>query len=52
LISIITPSRRVPVAQLINPAFDTRLSAAQSALARVVEEEIAESIVVTALRRR
>jgi hypothetical protein len=38
LVSIITPSRRVPVAQLINPAFDTRLSAAQSALARVVDE--------------
>ena len=38
LVSIITPSRRVPVAQLINSAFDSRLAAAEAALARVVEE--------------
>src|SRR5713101_6247006 len=38
LVSIITPSRRVPVARLINPGFDNRLSAAEAALARVVQE--------------
>jgi len=37
-ISIITPSGRVPVARLINLAFDSRLSAAEAALARVVLE--------------
>jgi len=37
-VSILTPSRRVPVAQLINSAFDSRLAAAEAALARVVEE--------------
>jgi hypothetical protein len=37
-VSIITPARRVPVAQLINSAFDSRLSAAEGALARVVQE--------------
>jgi hypothetical protein len=38
VVSILTPSRRVPVARLINSAFDSRLSAAEAALARVVEE--------------
>jgi hypothetical protein len=38
LVSIITPSRRVPVAGLINSAFDSRLSAAETSLARVVSE--------------
>ena len=38
LVSILTPSRRVPVARLINSAFDSRLSAAEAALARVVAE--------------
>jgi len=38
LVSILTPSRRVPVARLINSAFDSRLSAAEAALARVVHE--------------
>src|SRR2546425_6736861 len=38
LISILTPSRRVPVPRLINSAFDSRLSAADAALARVVTE--------------
>lgn len=38
VVSILTPARRVPVARLINSAFDTRLSAAESALARVVSE--------------
>lgn len=38
LVSILTPSRRVPVARLINAGFDNRLSAAEAALARVVEE--------------
>jgi len=38
LVSIITPSGRVPVAHLINSAFDSRLSAAEAALARVVLE--------------
>jgi len=38
LISILTPSRRVPVARLINSAFDSRLSTAEAALARVVSE--------------
>jgi len=37
-IAIVTPSRRVLVAQLINSAFDTRLSAAEAALIRVVQE--------------
>jgi hypothetical protein len=37
-VSIITPSRPVLVAQLINSAFDTRLSTAEAALARVVQE--------------
>jgi hypothetical protein len=37
-IAMITPARRVPVARLINSAFDTRLSAAEAALARVVAE--------------
>jgi hypothetical protein len=37
-VSIITPSRRVPVARLINSAFDSRLSTAEAALARVVQE--------------
>jgi hypothetical protein len=38
LVSIITPSRRMPVARLTNFAFDSRLSAAEAALARVVAE--------------
>src|ERR1700682_312476 len=38
VVSIHTPSRRAPVAQLINSAFDSRLSAAEAALARVVQE--------------
>jgi len=38
LVSIITPSGRVPVARLINSAFDSRLSAAEAALVRVVQE--------------
>ncbi len=38
LVSILTPSRRVPVARLINSAFDSRLSAAEAALARVVAQ--------------
>src|ERR1700682_2714667 len=38
LVSILTPSRRVPVARLVNSAFDSRLSAAEAALARVIEE--------------
>jgi hypothetical protein len=38
LVSIITPSRRVPVARLINSGFDDRLAAAEAALARVVAE--------------
>src|ERR1700682_3516868 len=38
LVSILTPSRRVPVARLVNSAFDSRLSAAEAALARVVHE--------------
>ncbi len=38
LVSILTPSRRLPVARLINSAFDGRLSAAEAALARVVAE--------------
>jgi len=38
LVSIVTPSRRVSVARLINSAFDSRLSAAEAALARVVED--------------
>jgi hypothetical protein len=37
-VAIITPSRRLPVARLINAAFDSRLSAAEASLARVVEE--------------
>src|ERR1700694_3987879 len=37
-IAIVTPSQRVLVAQLINSAFDTRLSAAEAALIRVVQE--------------
>ena len=38
VVSIITPSRRVPVARLDTPGFDTRQSAAEAALARVVQE--------------
>ncbi len=38
LVSIITPSGKVPVARLINSAFDSRLSAAEAALVRVVQE--------------
>jgi len=38
VVSIITPSRRVPVARLDTPGFDTRQSAAEAALARVVRE--------------
>jgi hypothetical protein len=38
LVSIITPPRRMPVARLTNFAFDSRLSAAEAALARVVAE--------------
>jgi hypothetical protein len=38
MVSIITPSRRVPVARLITSGFDIRQSAAEAALARVVEE--------------
>jgi hypothetical protein len=38
LVSIITPSGKVPVARLINAAFDSRLSAAEAALTRVVQE--------------
>jgi hypothetical protein len=38
LVSIITPSRRIPVAGLTNFGFDSRLSAAEAALARVVNE--------------
>ena len=38
VVSILTPARRLPVARLINSAFDRRLSAAESALARVISE--------------
>src|SRR5438034_11656211 len=38
LVSIITPSRRLPVARLPTPGFDTRQSAADAALERVVAE--------------
>jgi hypothetical protein len=38
VVSVITPSRRMPVARLSTPGFDTRQSAAEAALARVVEE--------------
>jgi len=38
LVSIITPSRRVPVARLTTPGFDDRQSAADAALERVVAE--------------
>jgi len=38
LVSIITPSRRIPVARLPTPGFDTRQSAADAALERVVVE--------------
>jgi hypothetical protein len=38
LVSIITPSRRVPIARLTNPGFETRQSSAAAALARVVGE--------------
>jgi hypothetical protein len=38
VVSVITPSRRVPVAPLTTPGFDTRQSAAEAALARVVQE--------------
>src|SRR5260370_23329728 len=37
-ISIIAPSGRGPVARLLNLAFDSRLSAAEAALARLVAE--------------
>jgi hypothetical protein len=37
-IAIVNPSKRVLVAQLINSAFDSRLSAAEAALTRVVQE--------------
>ena len=38
LVSIITPSRRIPVARLPTPGFDDRQSAADAALERVVAE--------------
>ena len=38
LVSIITPSRRMPVARLPTPGFDDRQSAADAALERVVAE--------------
>jgi hypothetical protein len=38
VVSVLTPSRRVPVARLATPGFDTRQAAAEAALARVVEE--------------
>src|SRR2546429_8411167 len=38
LVSIITPSRRLPVARLPTPGFDDRQSAADAALERVVTE--------------
>lgn len=38
LVSIVTPSRRIPVARLPTPGFDTRQSAAEAALERVVDE--------------
>ena len=38
LVSIITPSRRVPVARLTTPGFDDRQSAADAAQERVVAE--------------
>src|SRR5438067_12128859 len=38
LVSIITPSRRIPVARLPTPGFDDRQSPASAALERVVAE--------------
>jgi len=38
LVSIITPSRRLPIARLPTPGFDDRQSAADAALERVVAE--------------
>src|SRR5205823_12849361 len=38
LVSIITPSRRIPVTRLPTPAFDDRQSPADAALGRVVAE--------------
>src|SRR3989442_7542008 len=38
LVSIITPSRRMPVARLTTPGFENRQSAADAALERVVTE--------------
>jgi hypothetical protein len=38
LVSLITPSRRIPVARLTTPGFDDRQSAADGALERVVAE--------------
>ena len=38
LVSMITPSRRIPVARLPTPGFDDRQSAADAALERVVAE--------------
>jgi len=38
LVSVITPSRRIPVARLTTPGFDDRQSAADAALERVVAE--------------
>lgn len=37
-VSILTPSGRIRVARLSNAGFDTRLAAAEAALARVVDE--------------
>jgi hypothetical protein len=37
-VSVLTPSRRLPVARLTTPGFDGRQAAAEAALARVVEE--------------
>ena len=37
-VSILTPSGRIPVARLINAGFDTRLAAAEAALARMVDK--------------
>src|SRR5256886_15683145 len=38
LVSVITPSRRIPIARLPTPGFDDRQSAADAALERVVAE--------------
>jgi hypothetical protein len=38
VVSVLTPSRRVPVARLATPGFDLRQEAAEAALARVIEE--------------